>query len=696
MDSQAILNQAVVSLKGIGGQTVIRLEKLEIRRIRDLIFHLPIRYEDRTHIQAINKLSPESTALVCARVVSSSILNRGRRMLVCQISDETGYLSLRFFHFSASQHNNLSAGTLISCFGEVKGGYSGYEMIHPEYKIIQNINDCITNDTLSAIYPLTDGLRQASIRKAIQQALTLYNDDPESLPDLLPARLLQHFHYPSLNAALNSLHTPLPGVSVAALFNTPNPALKRLAFEEFIAHQLSQLHNKSKEKHWQAPVLTCTSEQTEQFLQGLSFSLTKAQQRVIAEIKADCASNSPMLRLIQGDVGSGKTVVSAYAALLALSSQFQVAIMAPTELLAEQHLRNFSLWFQNFDTQIVYLTGQLKGKKREQVLQEIASGNAGIIIGTHALFQDAVSFARLGLIIIDEQHRFGVNQRMALRDKGQHKNSKPHQLIMTATPIPRTLAMLNYADLDISIIDELPPGRIPVITRAIPNERRHEIIAKITNWVKQGRQAYWVCTLIEESEILQCEAAENTATLLAEMLVEVRIGLVHGRMKAAEKEQVMQAFKQHELDLLVATTVIEVGVDVPNAGLMIIENPERLGLSQLHQLRGRVGRGSDDSFCILMYQTPLSNTSRERLNILRETSDGFIIAEKDLELRGPGEMMGTRQTGKIQFKIADLERDAALLDQVPEAVTIIQQTCPENIQPLIERWLGTTTKYAEV
>ncbi|MBE0468994.1 MAG: ATP-dependent DNA helicase RecG [Methyloprofundus sp.] len=696
MDSQGILNQSVVTLKGIGGQTVVRLEKLDIRRIRDLIFHLPLRYEDRTHIQAINTLTPGSCALICARVVSSTILDRGRRTLICQITDDSGYLSLRFFHFTASQHNNLSPGTLLSCFGEIKDNYSGYEMIHPEYKIIQSPEDCITNDTLSAIYPLTEGLRQSSIRKAVQQALTLYNNSPEALPDLLPSVLLKRYRYPSLEQALNKLHTPAAGVSVNALQNNQNPALTRLAFEEFIAHQLSQLHKKNSEQHWQAPLLKSTQQLSQQFLDGLPFQLTKAQQRVIQEIKADCCKNRPMLRLVQGDVGSGKTVVSAYAALLALSSDYQVAIMAPTELLAEQHLRNFSLWFKGFNTQIIYLTGQLKGKKREHALAAIADGSAGLIIGTHALFQDAVNFARLGLVIIDEQHRFGVNQRMALRDKGHNNNSKPHQLIMTATPIPRTLAMLNYADLDISIIDELPPGRIPVVTRAIPSERRAEIIAKITNWVKQGRQAYWVCTLIEESEVLQCEAAENTVTLLAEMLPDVRIGLVHGRMKAAEKDQVMQAFKAHELDLLVATTVIEVGVDVPNAGLMIIENPERLGLSQLHQLRGRVGRGTEDSFCILMYQSPLSKTAGERLNILRETSDGFIIAEKDLELRGPGELMGTKQTGQLQFKIANLERDAALLEHVSAAVEIIQETCPENIQLLIERWLGTTTKYAEV
>ncbi|MCK5354582.1 MAG: DEAD/DEAH box helicase, partial [Methyloprofundus sp.] len=407
MDTHAILDHPVVSLNGIGAQTAVRLEKLEIRRIRDLIFHLPIRYEDRTHIQSINGLSVGSTALVCARVVSAEILNRTRRSLICQITDETGYLSLRFFHFSGSQYNNLSAGTLLSCFGEIKEGYSGYEMIHPEYKVIQDINQCITDDTLTAVYPLTEGLRQASIRKAVIQALTVYNADPEALPDLLPDSLLKRFHYPSLTEALNTLHSPTPGTSVAALLINPNPALKRLAFEEFIAHQLSQLKNKSIDKHWQAPVLTSTSEQRQVFLNSLPFTLTGAQQRVIKEIQADCASNSPMLRLIQGDVGSGKTVVAALAALLALSSQFQVAIMAPTELLAEQHLRNFSLWFKDFDTHIVFLTGQLKGKKREQALQAIADGTAGMIIGTHALFQDTVSFKHLGLIIIDEQHRFG-------------------------------------------------------------------------------------------------------------------------------------------------------------------------------------------------------------------------------------------------------------------------------------------------
>jgi len=695
MDSTLILEQAIVSLTGIGGQSVTRLEKLDIYQVRDLLFHLPLRYEDRTRIQNINQLRIGNTALICAEVQSCFISNHGRRILNCQVNDASGILNLRFFHFSAKQHNSLSTGTLISCFGEVKEGYSGFEMIHPDYKIIQSPDDCITQDSLTAIYPLTEGLRQSTVRKALAQALTLYHTAPHELPDLLPAEILKRYNFPSLELALSALHTPAAGISTDTLLAN-NPALKRLAFEELIAHQLSQVQRKLSDKQWQAPQLIANAEHHQQFINSLSFSLTQAQQRVINEISADCALNSPMLRLVQGDVGSGKTVVSAYAALLALSNQYQVAIMAPTELLAEQHLHNFSHWFKGFDIKIAYLTGQLKGKKREQTLADIADGTAGLIIGTHALFQDAVNFSRLGLIIIDEQHRFGVNQRMALRDKGQHKNSKPHQLIMTATPIPRTLAMLNYADLDISVIDELPPGRIPIITRVLPSDRREEIIGKIDNWVAQGHQAYWVCTLIEESEVLQCEAAEDTADYLAAALPNIRIGLVHGRMKAADKEKIMLAFKQHELDLLVATTVIEVGVDVPNSSLMIIENPERLGLSQLHQLRGRVGRGTEDSYCLLMYKAPLSHNSRERLNILRETNDGFVIAEKDLELRGPGEMMGTRQTGQMQFKIADLERDSDLLEQVSEAVELIQSQHQNNSQALIKRWLGSTTKYAEV
>jgi len=691
MDSLA---QPVSILSGIGPQSVIRLEKLGVYTLKDLLFHLPHRYQDRTRIYPINSLSSGMSVLFCGTVELTEVLMKGRRSLVCRISDQTGYISLKFFHFSAKQSNELTPGTLISCFGEVRFGYQGREVIHPEYKIISSTEN-ITEPCLTPIYPLTDGLRQSSLRKAINQALSFYLQNPDQLNDWLPQSILDQYHYPSLSHALQALHQP-ESQNTLQLQQGNLVALKRLAFEELLAHHLILLKNKQAVKKWQAPVLKATPTQSELFLSSLPFQLTGAQQRVIAEIVTDCQSNHPMLRLVQGDVGSGKTIVAAYAALLALSSHYQVAIMAPTELLAEQHKRNFKQWFKHNNCHIAYLTGQLKGKARKQTLSEIEDGTANIIIGTHALFQEGVNFHQLGLIIIDEQHRFGVHQRLALREKGQTASSRPHQLVMTATPIPRTLAMLQYSDLDISIIDELPPGRKPVTTCVIPAERRDQIIEKINTWTANKHQTYWVCTLIEESEVLQCEAAEKTAEHLTQALPNVRVALVHGRMKATEKDSIMQGFKNHDYDLLVATTVIEVGVDVPNASLMVIENPERLGLSQLHQLRGRVGRGEQESYCLLMYQNPLSNMGKQRLSILRESSDGFVIAEKDLELRGPGDVMGTRQTGLMQLKIANLERDTALLDPVQEAATTLCKQHPESIQPIIDRWLGQTTLYSEV
>ena len=688
------LLQSVSTLSGIGPQSTIRFEKLGIYRIKDLLFHLPHRYQDRTRIYPINSLLPGMSVLFCGTVEFTEVVMKGRRSLLCRLSDSTGYISLKFFHFTAKQKADLSPGTLVSCFGEIRYGYQGKEIAHPEYKIITS-TDNITEPCLTPIYPLTEGLHQGTVRKAITQALTLYFQAPEQLADWLPSPLLKQYNYPTLKHALQALHQP-EQQSTEQLQQGNLIALKRLAFEELLAHHLILLKNKQSVKKWLAPVLTTTKAKSQSFLNALPFQLTKAQNRVIEEIIHDCQSHHPMLRLVQGDVGSGKTVVAAYAALLALSSHYQVAIMAPTELLADQHNRNFNQWFKHHDTQIVYLTGQLKGKQRKQALAAIEDGTAGIIIGTHALFQESVNFHQLGLIIIDEQHRFGVHQRLALREKGQTKDSRPHQLVMTATPIPRTLAMLQYSDLDISIIDELPPGRKPVTTCVIPAERREQIIEKINNWTNNKNQTYWVCTLIEESEVLQCEAAENTAEYLTQALPNVRVALVHGRMKAIEKDAIMQGFKNHDYDLLVATTVIEVGVDVPNASLMIIENPERLGLSQLHQLRGRVGRGDQESYCLLMYQTPLSNMSKQRLSILRESNDGFIIAEKDLELRGPGDVMGTRQTGLMQFKIANLERDITLLDQVQDAANLISSQYPHSIQPLIDRWLGQTTLYSEV
>ncbi|CCE25211.1 ATP-dependent DNA helicase RecG [Methylotuvimicrobium alcaliphilum] len=693
MDRNDPLDQSVASLGGIGKQTASKLEKLGIRNCQDLIFHLPHRYEDRTRTQAIGALKPGMTALIKGKVELTDTLLRGRKSLICRIGDGTGFISLRFFHFSAAQLTQLSPGTYLSCFAEVRHGYAGLEMIHPDYKILNNPEQTVTEDTLTPVYPLTEGLSQSLLRKAIKQTLNLHL---KHLTDWLPESLLQRFHYPTLIEAINFLHAPSEQMTAETLLQNDNPARKRLAFEELLSHHLSLRVVREQARAQPAPPFTIDEITRRHFLKSLPFQLTGAQQRVITEIEADCSQQQPMLRLVQGDVGSGKTVVSAYAALLALATGYQVAVMAPTELLAEQHFRNFSAWFDSFQTQIIFLTGQIKGNTRKAALESLEDGSAGIVIGTHALFQESVTFKKLGLIVIDEQHRFGVHQRMALRDKGRNAGIRPHQLVMTATPIPRTLAMLQYSDLDISIIDELPPGRKPIVTSVIPSERREEVIARIGHWVAQKRQAYWVCTLIEESEALQCEAAEKTAELLTQVLPDIRIALVHGRMKAADKDAVMQDFKNHRIDLLVATTVIEVGVDVPNAGLMIIENPERLGLSQLHQLRGRVGRGKDDSYCLLLYQSPLSDTARHRLGILRDTNDGFMIAEKDLELRGPGEVMGTRQTGQMQFKIADLDRDTDLLDNIPTIAESLLHHSPDAVQPLIKRWLGETVNYAEV
>jgi len=690
------LDQPVTTLTGIGSQTAKRLGKLGIRIIRDLVFHLPYRYEDRTRIYPIATLSAGMAALVCGKIEFIDILPRGRKSLTLRISDDTGFINLRFYHFTASQHAVLKPGTLISCFAEVRHGYAGLEMIHPEYTVISNPNCQITETCLTPVYPLTEGLSQTILRKAIKQAIALCSIETQSLKDWIPESILKRYRYPSLIEAIQVLHAPDESVSMADLQKSNVPALKRLAFEELLAHHLSFRTAKNIIKACGAPVLIGDNLAKDYFINSLPFKLTGAQQRVIAEIEADCRQKQPMMRLVQGDVGSGKTVVAAFAALLALTGGFQVAVMAPTELLAEQHLRNFTQWFGNFKVDIVYLTGQLKGNPRKEVLQALADGSARIIIGTHALFQDTVQFYRLGLIIIDEQHRFGVHQRLALREKGLQENIRPHQLVMTATPIPRTLAMLQYSDLDISIIDELPPGRKPVVTSIIPADRRGEVIARINSWVEKKKQAYWVCTLIEESEAMQCEAAEKTAERLAVALPEVRVALLHGRMKATDKDAAMQAFKNHQIDLLVATTVIEVGVDVPNAGLMIIENPERLGLSQLHQLRGRIGRGNDNSYCVLMYQSPLSDVARQRLGILRDSHDGFVIAERDLALRGPGELMGTRQTGQLHFKIADLARDSDLLDNIEQIADTFFNLSPEAIAPLITRWLGKATDYSEV
>ncbi len=695
MNKPDSLSQPVTTLSGIGGRTAANLEKLGITTVQDLLFHLPSRYEDKTRVVAIASLAAGMTAYINGIIEFIDVLPRGRRSMICRINDGSGFVDLRFFHFSAQQYGRFKIGSALACFGEVRFGYAGLEMVHPEYKHVGE-NQLITEACLTPVYPLTEGINQNILRKAIKQAIALCHADLHLLTDWLPAAILAQYHYPTLLAAITTLHAPTPDISLDDLQTGSAPALKRLAFEDFLAHHLSLKLAKQKVMAWQAPQFSVADADKNHFIQRLPFTLTEAQTRVTTEIAADCDQPHPMMRLVQGDVGSGKTVVAAYAAFLANRSGYQVAIMAPTELLAEQHYRNFSEWFKESDTTIALLTSAVKGNARKLLLQSLADGSTKIIVGTHALFQDGVIFLRLGLIIIDEQHRFGVHQRLALKAKGQQQGSHPHQLVMTATPIPRTLAMLQYSDLDISVIDQLPPGRQPVTTSVIPNERRMDVINRIDSWVSNNRQAYWICTLIEESDTLQYEAAEKTAQTLALALPKVRVALLHGRLKTAEKEAVMLAFKNHEVDLLVATTVIEVGVDVPNASLMIIENPERLGLSQLHQLRGRVGRGTDQSFCLLLYQSPLSENARQRLGILRDSNDGFVIAEQDLLLRGPGEVMGTRQTGQVTFKIANLSRDSEILDNIPKVANFIFAEQPEAITPLIERWLGRHSDYSEV
>ncbi len=683
----------VTRLKGVGPKRAERLARLGIETVQDLLFHLPFRYQDRTRVVPIGALRPGDEAVCEGQVDHVEIRFGRRRSLLVHLSDGTGSIILRFFHFTAAQKNALRRGLRLRCFGEVRNGPASYELVHPEYRPVDGAAPG-PEETLTPIYPTTEGMHQLSWRELTEQALALLEQGgrleallpPEYLPPGLPGDLAE---------ALRYLHRPPVGASLEQMQAGRHPAQRRLVFEELVAHQLSLREARRTLRRLQAPALAGDGGLRQKLLARLPFRLTGAQQRVLEEISADMASPRPMLRLVQGDVGSGKTVVAALAALQAVEAGFQVALMAPTELLAEQHLRNLREWFDPLEIPVGWLSGQVKGKERRRALEALAGGDLPLVVGTQALFQQEVAFARLGLVIVDEQHRFGVHQRLALRDKGAGGGLVPHQLIMTATPIPRSLAMTAYADLDLSVIDELPPGRTPVKTVLVSDQRRDEVIQRVRAACAAGRQAYWVCTLIEESESLQCQAAEETARQLAEALAGLRVGLVHGRMKAQEKEAVMARFKAGELDLLVATTVIEVGVDVPNASLMIIENPERLGLAQLHQLRGRVGRGSVESHCVLMYHPPLGQQARERLAVMRDTADGFRIAQKDLELRGPGEILGVRQAGEMQFRVADLLRDQDLLDAARDAADRLLRDAPEKVQPLIRRWLGGSTRYVQ-
>ncbi len=693
----------ITALRGVGEAMALRLRALGIETIQDLLFLMPLRYEDRTRVVPLGELQPGQRASVEGEVLLTEVAFRGRRQMLCKIADGSGFLMLRFFYFTAQQQAGLARGARIRCFGEARRGLKGLEFVHPEYRLASggaaaNAAE-IAADYLTPIYPSTEGVTQGRLRLLVGLALDqARSGEPQ---DLLPPALLAdardgQAQLPSLHEALAYVHRPPADAPVELLLAGRHPAQRRLAFEELLAHQLSLKLLRQRVQSDPGWSLKSNGVLKSRLLAALPFQLTAAQQRVLAEIESDLALTKPMLRLVQGDVGCGKTLISAVAAAHAVEIGRQVALMAPTELLADQHAQNFRRWFEPLGVTSTLLSGRQSGKARSGILSGIRAGHAAIVIGTHALFQESVAFASLALVIVDEQHRFGVQQRLSLREKGAAGGASPHQLIMTATPIPRTLAMTAYADLDVSVIDELPPGRTPVKTVVLAEARRDEVVQRIRSACLEGRQAYWVCPLIDESEEMPYQAAEETAAALAAALPELKVGLVHGRMPAAAKEGIMRSFKDGKIQLLVATTVIEVGVDVPNATLMVIENAERLGLAQLHQLRGRVGRGQYDSSCLLLYRAPLSPMARERLAVMRNTNDGFEVARRDLALRGPGELLGTRQTGLAQLRVADLARDADLLPRVQSAAETLLRKWPQTVAPLIRRWVGLAEQYGRV
>jgi ATP-dependent DNA helicase RecG len=692
--TRASLDAPLTALTGVGPALEKKLARLDLHRLEDLLFLLPNRYEDRTSLIKIGSLQPGSRALVGGDVLLAEVVYRGRRNLLVRIGDGTGQLTLRFFHFSRQQQAQFKSDVAISCFGDVRAGPVGLEMVHPEYRILKPDQNPVQSDALTPVYPTTEGVQQGRLRNLVGQVLKIAKSSPPS--ELLPDDIRRKYNMPGLFDALLYLHQPPPDADLASIDAGKHPCQQRLAFEELLAHYLSLRNLRDVARAEGASILDAGADLARRFIEGLPYTLTAAQLRVIGEITGDIANPYPMLRLIQGDVGSGKTVVAAIACLHAIASGVQVAVMAPTELLAEQHWRNFSGWFEPLGLKPAWLSGSQRRSERRDSLAAIASGKASIVIGTHALFQEGVRFRHLALVVIDEQHRFGVHQRMALREKGEQGRGHPHQLVMTATPIPRTLAMAAYADLDTSVIDELPPGRQPVQTVALPETRREEVIERVRSSCAQGQQAYWVCPLIEESDFLDYQAAEASYKMLTAALPDLKLGLIHGRMKSAEKDRLMREFKSGEIQLLVATTVIEVGVDVPAATLMIIENAERMGLSQLHQLRGRVGRGGAQSHCVMLYKPPLGELARSRLAVLRDTNDGFLVAQRDLELRGPGELLGTRQTGLPQYRIADLGRDAALMPKVQLAAQSIRRTAARAGDGIVRRWLGDAGRYGKV
>jgi ATP-dependent DNA helicase RecG len=690
------LSDSVLELSGVGPKVEVKLNRVGILTIQDCLFHLPLRYQDKTRLSLIGTLQAGQEALVEGTIEITQIKYGRRRSLLCLISDGTGTLMLRFFHFSRAQQQRLEKGSVLRCYGQIRKGSQTLEIAHPEYRHIDPDNSPAIEKQLTAIYPLTEGLHQRTLQKLTSQSLDVLSSHEDKPAELLPDEILTTFDLPDLVYALSYVHRPPPEADLQLLKARQHPTQQRLSFEELLSQHLSLQRVRQKTQALQASPMNQQGQLRKKFMDQLDFALTRAQEKVLGEIEQDLQKDMPMLRLLQGDVGSGKTVVSAIAALRVLESDYQVALMVPTELLAEQHFQTFSQWFQDLDVEILLITGKASRSERDANLAILNNKQRVIAIGTHALFQKDITFSNLGLIIIDEQHRFGVHQRLSLLDKGVAEDYLPHQLIMTATPIPRTLAMTVYADLDISIIDAPPPNRQDINTVVISNDRRDEISARIKAACDDGRQVYWVCTLIEESEVLQCQTATDTYQQLSDKLGDINVGLIHGRMKNKEKEAIMASFKENKIQLLVATTVIEVGVDVPNASLMIIENAERLGLFQLHQLRGRVGRGNVKSDCVLMYQAPLGDLARSRLETLRNTNDGFEIAEKDLQLRGPGELTGTRQTGLPDLRIADILRDAKLLADVQRAAKMLQQKYPQQIDLLIKRWLGKELDYSNV
>ena len=690
MNSPNLDQLHVSTLNGVGAQISSKLSKLGIYTIQDLVFHLPLRYIDRTQISPIGTLQTDQEVVIEGEITGSEVTYGRRRSLLCRLEDITGTISLRFFHFNSSLQRRLKKNTFLRCYGQTKIGSSGIEIYHPEYQFIDPNKPTSLQKNLTAVYPTTQGISQQRMRNIVLQALALI--DTGKLEELLP-NILQKI---PLKEELKFIHQPPSDTPIEKLIRGEHRAQQRLAFEELLAHNLSLLKLRQSIQQRGGPILKVNNILHERFLNSLPFTLTSAQNRVSVEIQNDLNSSTPMLRLLQGDVGSGKTVVAAIAALQCIANGKQCALMAPTEILAEQHFSSFKDWLNPLGVNLGWLSGKMKGKARIQQLDSIEDGSAQIVIGTHALFQEEVCFHNLALTIIDEQHRFGVHQRLALQEKRRSGSQVPHQLIMTATPIPRTLAMTTYANLDVSVIDKNPPGRSPVNTVVMLDRHRKKVIERIQHACANGCQAYWICTLIEESDILEAQAAEVTAKELHLLLPKLKIGLVHGKQKPDEKSTTIASFKSGEIQLLIATTVVEVGVDVPNASLMIIENPERLGLAQLHQLRGRVGRGKKESHCVLLYSPPLSSNSSERLKVMRQTNDGFKIAEMDLKLRGAGEVLGTKQTGDVAFRIADLNRDAHLISEVQKIAQLLLSEYPSNVELLIQRWLGSDEQYGQV